>query len=151
MRSLILSQTSLIQSQRGHSPMATQPLGSTIGETSIGESGVLLLVHQLISDQISHLGYATRGVKLSSNGLSSSGRCSDRESLGTSDPQEPLKTCELQCHHFRYLITLPVSDLSWMLSLWEDEGCTLPSESPEILKFYTCTCLLTQLWLVNSN
>ena len=26
------------------------------------ESGVLLLVHQLISDQISHLGYVTRGV-----------------------------------------------------------------------------------------
>ena len=32
-RSLILSRTSLIQSQRGRSPMATRPLGSTISET----------------------------------------------------------------------------------------------------------------------
>ena len=33
MRSLILSWTSLIQSQRERSPVATQPLGSTIGKT----------------------------------------------------------------------------------------------------------------------
>ena len=146
MRSLILSWTSPIQSQRGRSPMATRPLGSTIGE-----SGVLLLVYQLISDQISHLGYATRGVKLSSNGLSSSRRCSDRESLGTSDPQEPLKACELQCHHFCYFITLSVSNPRRTLSLWEDEGCTLPGESPKIFKFYTYACILMQLWLMNSS
>ena len=53
------------------------------------ESGMMLFVHQFISDQISHEGYAMRGVRLSSNGLSSLGRCGNKVGLGTSDPQEP--------------------------------------------------------------
>ena len=106
------------------------------------ESGVLYLIHQLVSYQMSFSGYVTRGVRLSSNGLSSLGRCCDKDSLGTSDPQEPLKTCELQCHPFQ-TGTLPMSSPGWPLPLWEDEGCTLPGESPKtnfkILKFSTCT------------
>ena len=37
------------------------------------------------------LEHVTRGVRLSRNGLSSSGECGVRVNLGTSDPQEPLK------------------------------------------------------------
>ena len=37
------------------------------------------------------LEHVTRGVKLSSNGLSSLGGCGVRVNHGTSDPQEPLK------------------------------------------------------------
>ena len=62
------------------------------------ESGMMHLIHQLVSYQMSLQGYVTRGVRLSSNGLSSSGRCCGKDSLGTSDLQEPLRTCELQCH-----------------------------------------------------
>ena len=73
--------------------MATQPLGSTIGETLPIATGVWGATSCSSIDLRSNipLGIRNKGVKLSSNGLSSSGRCSDRESLGTSDPQEPLK------------------------------------------------------------
>ena len=41
------------------------------------------------------LEHVMRGVRLSSNGLSSSGRCGVRVDLGTSDPQEPHKPVNL--------------------------------------------------------
>ena len=50
------------------------------------------------------LEHVTRGIRLFSNRLSSLGRCSVRVNLGTSDPQEPQKTCELQCHLLSILI-----------------------------------------------
>ena len=100
MRSLISSQTCLTQSQRGHSPVATQLLGSTICETSQMATQVWGAASYSSSGLIPNvpLGICNKGVRLSSNGLSSSGRCCDKDSLGTSDPQEPLKSCELQCH-----------------------------------------------------
>ena len=73
------------------------------------------------------------------------------KALALQIPRNPKKTCELQCHHFCYLITLPMRDVRQTLSLWDDEGCTLPGESHKILKFYTCTCILMQLCLMNSS
>ena len=81
------------------------------------ESGVLFLICQLVLDQISHSGYVTRGVSLSSNGLSSLGRCGDREGLGTSDPPGTAKKPVNFSAN-----SLPVSDLGRTLSLREDEG-----------------------------
>ena len=54
------------------------------------ESGVSYLIRPLVFLlNVPTLGHATRGVKLSSNGLSSPGRCGVRDHFGTSDPQEP--------------------------------------------------------------
>ena len=59
-----------------------------------------------------------------------------RSALALQIPRNPKKTCELQCHLSCHTCTLPVSGPGWMLSLWEDEGCTLPGESPKVnLKF----------------
>ena len=56
------------------------------------EPGVLYLIHPLVSYQnVPTLEHVTRGVRLFSNGLSSSGEWAVRVSLGTSDPQEPKK------------------------------------------------------------
>ena len=100
MRSLISSQTCLTLSQRGCSPMATQPLGLKICETSQMATRVWGAVSHLSIGLIPNvpIGICNKGVRLSSNGLSSLGRSCDKDSLGISDPQEPLRTCELQCH-----------------------------------------------------
>ena len=85
-----------------------------------------------------------RGVRLSCNGLSSSGRRGAKVNLGTSDPQEPQKTCELQCRLPCHIVIFLMSDLRQMLSLWEDEGCT-PPVSPRnwfiILNSCTSMCI----------
>ena len=44
------------------------------------------------------------GVRLSSNGLSSSGRCGVRDDFGTSDPQEPQEPVNLSA---ALLISVP--------------------------------------------
>ena len=47
-----------------------------------------LFVHWFLPN-VPTLEHATRGVSLSSNGLSSPGRCGVGDDFGTSDPQEP--------------------------------------------------------------
>ena len=67
------------------------------------------------------LEHVTRGVRLSSNGSSSSGRCGVGANFGTSDPPEPQEPVNFSAA-FVNIGTLPVSDPRWTLSLWEDEG-----------------------------
>ena len=62
-----------------------------------------------------------RGVRLSSNGLSLSGRCGVGDDFGTSDPQEPQEPVNFSAT-FVNICTLPVSDPRQTLSSWEDEG-----------------------------
>ena len=68
------------------------------------------------------------GVRLSSNGLGWSGRCSNEVSLGTSDPQEPQTP-----------VNFSATPITVLPSLWGDEGCTPTGvESPSyhlIFKF----------------
>ena len=72
--------------------MATRAWG-TVPYSSIG-----------LIPNVPTLEHVIRGVRLFSNGLSLSGRCSVRVNLGTSDPQEPQKACELQCRLLSILI-----------------------------------------------
>ena len=54
------------------------------------ESGVPYLIHPLVFlPNVPTLEHVTREVRLSSNGLSSSGSCGVGADFGTSDPQEP--------------------------------------------------------------
>ena len=62
-----------------------------------------------------------RGVRLSINGSSLSGRCGVGANFGTSDPQEPQEPVNFSAA-FVKICTLPVTDPRQMLSLWEDEG-----------------------------
>ena len=62
-----------------------------------------------------------RGVRQSSNGLSSLGRCGVGADFSTEDPQEPQDPVNFSAA-FVNICTLPVSDPRWTLSLWEDEG-----------------------------
>ena len=74
--------------------MVTWPLGSTVCERSQTATRVQETFPYLSIDLIPNvptLEHATRGVRLTSNGLSSLGGCGVRVSLGTSDPQEPLR------------------------------------------------------------
>ena len=74
--------------------MVTRPLGSTVCETSQMATGVWGTVPYLsigLMPNFPTLEHVMRGVRLSSNGLSSLGGCGVRGNLGTSDPQEPQK------------------------------------------------------------
>ena len=62
-----------------------------------------------------------RGVRLSSNGSSLSGKCGVGDDFGTSDPQEPQEPVNFSAA-FVNICTLPVSNPRRTLSLWEDEG-----------------------------
>ena len=94
MRSLISSWACWTPSQRGRRPVVTRPRGSTVCETSQMATRAWGTVPYLFIGLIPNvptLEHVTRGVRLSSNELSSSGRCGVRVDLGTSDPQEPQK------------------------------------------------------------
>ena len=72
--------------------MVTWPLGLTVFETSQMATGVQETFPYLsigLIPNVPTLEHATRGVRLTSKGLSSLGGCGVRVSLGTSDPQEP--------------------------------------------------------------
>ena len=74
--------------------MVTWPLGSTVCETSQTTTGVRETFPYLsigLIPNVPTLEHAMRGIRLTSNGLSLPGGCDVRVSLGTSDPQEPLK------------------------------------------------------------
>ena len=74
--------------------MVTQPLGLTVCEMSWMATGVWGTVPYSsigLIPNVPTLEHVMRGVRLSSNGLSSSGGCGVRVNFGTSDPQEPLK------------------------------------------------------------
>ena len=91
---MISSQACLTLSLKGHSPMVTWPLGLRVCETSQMATGVWDTVPYSsigLIPNVPTLECVTRGVRLTSNGLSSSGECGVRVSFGTSDPQEPLK------------------------------------------------------------
>ena len=81
-------------SPRGHSPMVTWPLGLTVCETSQMATGVWDAVPYSsigLIPNVPTLEHTMRGVRLTSNGLSSSGGCGVRVNPGTSNPQKPLK------------------------------------------------------------
>ena len=91
---MISSQACQTLSQRGRSPMVTQPLGSTVCEmsqTATRAWGTVPYSSIGLIPNVPTLEHVTRGVRLFSNGLSSSGGCGVRFNLGTSDPQEPQK------------------------------------------------------------
>ena len=72
--------------------MVNQPQGSTVCEMSWTATWVLGIIPYSsigLLPNVPTLEHATRGVSLSSNGLSSPGRCGIRDDFGTSDPQEP--------------------------------------------------------------
>ena len=72
--------------------MVNQPQGSTVCETSWTATwvwGIIPYSSICLLPNVPTLERATRGVSLSSNGLSSPGRCGVRDNFGTSDPQEP--------------------------------------------------------------
>ena len=74
--------------------MVTWPLGLTVCETSQMATGFRETFPYLsigLIPNVPTLEHAMRGVRLTSNGLSSPRECGVRVSLGTSDPQEPLK------------------------------------------------------------
>ena len=74
--------------------MVTQPLGSTVFEmsrTATGAWGTVPYSSIGLIPNVPTLEHVMRGVRLFSNGLSSSGGHSVRVNLGTSDPQEPQK------------------------------------------------------------
>ena len=92
-------------------------------ERRLPESGVPYLIHPMVFlPNVPTLEHVTRGVRLSSNGLSLSGRCDVRADFGTSDPQEPQEPANFSATFCKYLYTLPVSDPRQMLSFREDEG-----------------------------
>ena len=71
--------------------MVNRPQGSTVRETSRMATwawGIISCQSIGLLLDVPTLEHATRGVKLSSNGLSSLGRWSARVGFGTSDPQE---------------------------------------------------------------
>ena len=87
-------ESGMSDSESGRSPMVTWPLGSTVCETSQMATGVWEAFPYLsigLIPNVPTLEHAMRGIRLTSNGLSSLGGCGVRVSLGTSDPQEPLK------------------------------------------------------------
>ena len=109
MRSLISSQACRTLSQRGRSPAVTWPLGSTVCEMSQMATGVWGTVPYSsigLIPNVPTLEHVMRGVRLSSNGLSSLGRCGVRVNIGTSDARNPENTCELQCHLLSMLVPL---------------------------------------------
>ena len=74
--------------------MVTWPLGSTVCEMSQMATGVWGTVPFSsigLIPNVPTLEHVMRGVKLSSNWMSSLGGCGVRVNFGTSDPQEPLK------------------------------------------------------------
>ena len=74
--------------------MVTWPLGSTVCEMSQTATRVWGTVPYSsigLIPNVPTLEHVMRGVRLSSNELSSLGGCGVRVNFGTSDPQEPLK------------------------------------------------------------
>ena len=74
--------------------MVTWPQGSTVCETTQMATwvwGTIPYSSIGLIPNVPTLEHVMRGVRLSSNGLSLSGRCGVRVDLGTSDPQEPQK------------------------------------------------------------
>ena len=74
--------------------MVTWPWGSTVCEMSQMATcvwGTIPYSSSGLIPNVPTLEHVTRGVRLSSNGLSSSGSCGVGVDLGTSDPQEPQK------------------------------------------------------------
>ena len=92
MRSLISSRACQTPSQRGRSPVVNRPQGSTVCETSQTATWVWGAIPYLsigLLPNVPTLEHVMRGLRLSSNGLGSSGRCGVGADFGTSDPQEP--------------------------------------------------------------
>ena len=80
--------------------MVNQPQGPTVCETSRTATRVwgtipYLSIRLLLN--VPTLEHVTRGVRLSSNRLSSSGRCGVGADFGTSDPQEPVNFSAAFC------------------------------------------------------
>ena len=63
-----------------------------------------------------------RGVRLTCNGMSWLGVCSDEVILSASDPPESLSPMNYSATLNLFLQTLLMSGLGWLLSLREDEG-----------------------------
>ena len=68
------------------------------------------------------LGHATRGVRLSCNGMCWSGLCHNEVILGASDPPETPLPMNYSATLSPILQALLMSSLGWLLSLMEDEG-----------------------------
>ena len=90
MRSLISSRACRTPSQRGRSSVVNRPQGPTVCEMSQTATwGTIPYLSIGLLLNVPTLEHVTRGVRLPSNGLSSSGRCGVGVDFGTSDPQEP--------------------------------------------------------------
>ena len=87
------------------------------------ESEVLYLFFQWSRQpNVPTWGHATRGVRLTFNGMCWSGVCRDEVILSTSDPRKSPLPMNYSATLSTILQTLLVSSLGWMLSLMEDEG-----------------------------
>ena len=68
------------------------------------------------------LGHATRGVRLTCNGMRWSGVCHDEVILSASDPRKSPLPMNYSATRSLILQTLLMSGPGWLLSLMEDEG-----------------------------